>query len=429
MNQVSPPFSTALTIALLLLLTANARADEPAKNFPHIVQSQNGQYIASFTPTSDYGENGEGRIRANNSPKEMYAVHWFTFTVNLSNDGHFLIRHGPWAMDRKEGTDLAIAFYKDGILLKSYEVKDLVHDMSTVDRTVSHYRWEAGEASIPRGFSADNTRYTLVTTDKQAYEFNVTTGEILSVRTDETARTQRNLYWDDNEKAEALARDYIKRTPKLASMGELFSFTSLSAKHGIMGGVTLKGEEWFGDLHPINPKLSRAMAEAVFLIDPNTDLVEVGIDPQELEQLLLDIGSVPFVKKLLARNPENGYRIRTAGSYYHWDSDEVKRIIKAFPSNDPILPPLGKWIYFIVDTKEGILCFYHAQGSSLFVLAHETPSKWRDYSNNTSSFIFSSSELNRIAQIKSKAPFGDDVFPVIDSEGTLQSVLYIPYKN
>jgi hypothetical protein len=395
-----------------------AKADQPEFNSHYIEKSQNGRFLAEFTPTSGFGERGEGRVRAATlfpSP-DIYVVHWFANRVKISNDGRFLVRFGPWATDLEGHSDLAIAFYKDGTLLKSYRVKDLVHDFSSVDESISHYRWEATESNSVAGFSANDTRFTVVTTDKDAYEFDVTTGKIASVHRDPTARSERELWQQDEAMRKQAAERYIQKSAQLTAFARAFTFKQLHAKAGLTIGVTPGGDEWSADMTPINPQLSRAMVEQIFFIDAKTDQVEVGTNPEEVQRQLTLLGKVPFINRLLAANPSNDFRIRASGIYFHWDSPEVTRIINALPKIGIKPPSLDQWIYFIMDVKVGdvveYLSFYHPMGTDFFVMTSD-PS-W---------FPFSATERG---QIKPHPRAKMYYWPVIDGEGHLRSVLVLP---
>jgi hypothetical protein len=409
--------SRAILGLLLLLVSALLlRPDEPEYDRQHTVKSANGNFAAEFFPDGSFGETGWGEVTATGGNKPLYSFKWYANEALVSNDGHYLVRFGRWAMDSKGHTDLAIAFYKDGVELKSYLVKDLVRDVSSVDESVSHYIWQATETKMPLGFSADEKRFTVVTTDKLAYEFDVATGEIAKVHTDPTAMSGRDRWAADNKSQYDLARQYIAKSKQLPQFDEAFTFSQLSAKRGSVYPADEDGEEWFADMTPRDPKLARTMVEQIFFIDAKTDQVKVSTTPDKLEHVLAELGQVPFVKRLMDIDPSNDYRLRAAGLYLHWDSKEVARIIKAFPADQPKPPPMDKWIYFIIDTKaEGAkqyLSFYHPQGTDWFVM--------------TSIPLGEPLTPAEIAQIKSQKPYTNEVCPVINSQGRLQFVLSVP---
>ena len=118
--------------------------------------------------------------------KEMWKVSgWYSWRVYISDDGHYLVRMGPWASgDSVKKGDLAVAFYMDGKLLKEYSTMDLVKDLKKIMRTASHYFWLASDATIqnsgnkfdPLMFNAD---FWLTTIDGIKYHFDATTGTIV----------------------------------------------------------------------------------------------------------------------------------------------------------------------------------------------------------------------------------------------------------
>ena len=87
---------------------------------------------------------------------------------------------GPWnrGHEPKKG-DLAVAFYKNGKLLKEYSVIDLVEDKNKVIATVSHYFWLDRELGSEAERKLDwNNVFYLKTIDGIIYQFDATTGEI-----------------------------------------------------------------------------------------------------------------------------------------------------------------------------------------------------------------------------------------------------------
>jgi hypothetical protein len=129
------------------------------------------------------------RVRADGSDEILWRTEgWYSFEVFISRDGMYLVAMGPW----NEGTepkkeDMAVAFYREGKLLKQYSTADLVKDKSKVLASISHYRWLARDvdrmAEGKRDPDAElriigvNT-FRLKTCDAITYEFDLTTGEI-----------------------------------------------------------------------------------------------------------------------------------------------------------------------------------------------------------------------------------------------------------
>jgi hypothetical protein len=123
------------------------------------------------------------RVLPDGSVRALWTIEgWYSFTVFLSSDGKYLVAMGPWNLGDgpKEG-DLAVAFYREGALLKRYWTNQLVEDRSRVTRTASHYRWLKGDSfeGCGGGLHLDwDNKFYLTTIDGIAYTFDVTTGEI-----------------------------------------------------------------------------------------------------------------------------------------------------------------------------------------------------------------------------------------------------------
>lgn len=128
-------------------------------------------------------------ITASGKLKELWRTSgWYSFQVFLSHDGRHLVRMGPWSVGSEPAhDDLAVAFYQDGKLLKSYSTAELVKDHSKVQRSVSHYTWladsdsRAADATLHELKLGWDNVFTLSTIDGINYRFNATTGGIESV--------------------------------------------------------------------------------------------------------------------------------------------------------------------------------------------------------------------------------------------------------
>lgn len=133
------------------------------------------------------------RLEEDGKLTELYRTSgWYSHEVYLSRDGRHLVQMGPWnAGDRPEKDDLAVAFHKEGKLLKSYSTFELIKDPSKVEASVTHYEWLARSSMTNRlsglanrlqpQLSSDD-KFTLHTIDGWTYVFDVTTGAIVSTK-------------------------------------------------------------------------------------------------------------------------------------------------------------------------------------------------------------------------------------------------------
>lgn len=102
----------------------------------------------------------------------LYTVDWYAHRVDLSTDGRYAIRHGPWASDT---SDLACAFYDRGTLLAEYRVTDLVLFTLPWDHSVSHFQWRDES-----DFDAETNELSIRTKSWSSYRFDATNGEMMS---------------------------------------------------------------------------------------------------------------------------------------------------------------------------------------------------------------------------------------------------------
>ncbi|WP_435894710.1 hypothetical protein [Oceaniferula spumae] len=177
-------------VTLLVLMTLNLPilADRPAGERPRIFVSEYWKTVTfsmmpgryAYTPnrvmvSPPYGV--AHRLQPDGSMKEIYRVSgWYSHQVFLSMDGRYLVRMGPWSPGRELSKDhVAVQFYKDGKLLKSYSTIDLVKDPKKIELTVNHYFWRGPKCKL----ETDN-KFILDTIDGLRYVFDATSGEVIS---------------------------------------------------------------------------------------------------------------------------------------------------------------------------------------------------------------------------------------------------------
>ncbi len=171
--------SVSLGVFFLILPIRSAFSDKEAPNREKTISSKNDEFYIRFIPNAeDYTEAGKGEAYRKNYAKILWSVDWFPRgRVFILNDGVHLIRLGRWATDRKDLTDLAVAFYEKGKELKRYRVKDLIHDRVYLECSVSHYFWESDP--LMEELPPDGKTFNLTLIDGKIVSFDVTTGQIL----------------------------------------------------------------------------------------------------------------------------------------------------------------------------------------------------------------------------------------------------------
>lgn len=181
-------------VALLLLLVGAAispslLADSPAIPTPYATTSADGRFVFVMLPGKEdwSGHNSRGiayELTWSGEWRELWRTQgWYSFRVHLAEDGQHLVRMGPWnAGAAPSEKDLAVAFYREGSLVKSYSTAELVRDHARVRASTSHYEWLADFPVRPE-LSLDGS-FSLQTIDGVRYRFSATTGAITSVETE-----------------------------------------------------------------------------------------------------------------------------------------------------------------------------------------------------------------------------------------------------
>jgi hypothetical protein len=177
-------------LIVLFSLSIPVLADSPAPEWDYIVEVGDGQFVFVMLSIpgdrTAYGQGGaiqDEEIRAKYNRSGLYhnddtvvpiwTVNWYAFRVDITFDGKHLVRWGPWAFfDNYD--ELALEFYENGQLLKTYLVSDIVSDPEKLPHSVSHYTW-AAEAE----FDENQKKLFLKTENGEEYLFDVTTGGII----------------------------------------------------------------------------------------------------------------------------------------------------------------------------------------------------------------------------------------------------------
>jgi hypothetical protein len=160
-------------------------ADEEIASHPYLIQSINGKYYFKMVPTKGkYIGDRKGigyayEISADSCDKILWKVSdWYSFKTFLSHDGVYLIRLGNWPRGNKPSKeDLAIAFYKNGKLLKPYSTLEIITDENNIGKTKSHYKYMKGDAGFIQPYEY---KFEITTIDNYVYVFNAKTGKQIS---------------------------------------------------------------------------------------------------------------------------------------------------------------------------------------------------------------------------------------------------------
>jgi hypothetical protein len=350
-----------IAIAFSLAPLPALMADSPAPPVPWVTTSESGDYLFKMVPPKWRKEGGDYvidreafgvayKISGEGEFQEMWRTQgWYTFKGYLSDDGLHFVRFGPWASDQKEHSDLALAFYERGKLIKQYEVRELIKKPDLLEDSVSHYRWQPEIQSVPNGFKDGS--FHLVMIDKTTFTFDRTTGEILKTDIDEGAKSSRELRTERESEAEKKGRDLFEASDFRKSFEEQFHLSHIEAGNGKIYGVYFEDPEWSADLTPIKRYSQPCEVSVVFPIKGDKK-IEVSIEPKEIDAALDASLSHPFVMKRFADGGATGLRLRITGDRLHWNSPELEKFLAKFSGAKPTPGELRNWAYLIIDAKE-----------------------------------------------------------------------------
>lgn len=197
------------TFVLLLLASGSAFANEKpiAYPVPSEFASRNGAYLLALIPPKSDDPNRKenavharlrqkyatgGLYRADDLSKPIWPVDWFDYEAIPSDDGKHLVRiHGEndqwrhYKTDRRlpEDTVLeqlsapAISFYRNGELLRTYTVRELVGRPDNLPHSMRYILWYAGGV-----ITQDDRQFVLMTQDERQTFFDLETGAIVRSR-------------------------------------------------------------------------------------------------------------------------------------------------------------------------------------------------------------------------------------------------------
>ena len=155
MPRLDRRFAGALAAGTLAVATrgvagTGAPVDDEASNVPHVAASAYGRCYAKVVPDSLYGQDGRTTVYWVQALEDsLLATHdWYSQRIYLecnvaAGDGPVglsVVRMGPWARGQQaRAEDLALAFYRNGKLLRRYSTLAIAGRPDRVRASVSHY--------------------------------------------------------------------------------------------------------------------------------------------------------------------------------------------------------------------------------------------------------------------------------------------------
>ena len=181
-------FRTVLIVLFVLISCSPSAADKEARPYPYVATSNNKRFYFKMSPDPndpnaqwDLGKGYGTLFEINNdgTEKALWKVGGcYGFTTYISDDGKYLVRMNIWPRGQKPSDKhLAIAFYKNGKLLKSYATKDLIKDPSVIRPTISHYSYLQKVVGFEKSYGY---RFIIQTIDGLEWVFDASSGAIIS---------------------------------------------------------------------------------------------------------------------------------------------------------------------------------------------------------------------------------------------------------
>lgn len=354
-------FMKIIPISILagwLVMSVAVLADSPAPPRPWVVTSGSGSHLFKMVPAK-WHEEGEKfvldqepfgvayEIGDDGKFQEMWRTKgWYAFQGFLSDDGRYLAHYGPWASDSKKMTDVAVAFYDRGNLLKEHLVRDLIKEPDALERSVSHYMWRPAIQTEPNGFR--NKIFHLVMVDKTAYDFDCLTGEIIGISRDEGAKSGGEIWNEEKAKAKKKGRELFEKSSFHDAYTESFEISNIEFLNGSVGGCSVEGDPWLADLKPKKELKHQAEISVVFpIVDDKR--IEASITTHDIMLALEEAFDHPFISKRFETGGATGLRLRVQGDRLHWNTPELIELLTKIKGSPPNESGLRVWAYLIID--------------------------------------------------------------------------------
>jgi len=278
---------------------------------------------------------------------------WYAPSGALSDDSDYLVVTGPWASDVENHTDLAVAFYKRGKVIKSHQVKDLIKDPTKLEYSVSHYFWRPAKQTSPTGILAhDQDLFELVMIDKTDYLFYLKSGEIAGFRRDEGAMTRDEYAAEIHRDTEKRGTDLYEPSAFKRDFDSAFEVTDISASRGGPSGVDFYGESWSANL---TPKKALSHPTRIEIALPILDgKVEVSVTSAQILGTFEKFLKHPYVQREYLAKGLLGIRMRITGHRLHWNTAELRGLLKKSTGKDYPDSDLASWAHFLIDRTGSI---------------------------------------------------------------------------
>lgn len=363
--------AAARVFLFLCLLASSASpvlADSPAELRPYVTTAGYGSYVFKMLPAT-WRREGERYVKDREAFGVAYELDekgdlielwrtegWYAFQVFLSDDCRYLVRMGVWPTIKEEYTDVAVAFYDRGKLVKSYEVRDLLKRPHLIEYSTSHYDWKPQKQTVPNGIEKDHLFHAdypqgdcfhLVMIDKTAYRFDLATGDIISTETDPGAQSDREIWEAEEAVDQKKGVDLLRDWPLRGRYEAAFAISEVKADYGWTSGVWFQDTQWNANFVPRKTYKRPCWTDAVFLVGDKG--IVADITPEEIDESITKVLEHPFVQDFFKRHGAEGIRQRITGDRLHWDTPELDKWLTQARGKGLEKESPRYWSGFIID--------------------------------------------------------------------------------
>jgi len=185
---------TCIIFCNVLIGINSVAADTPMPQSPYTVVFESDNKVFRMSPP---WHNSTSQLRSglyydSTPPVNIYYVndYFYEKEIIFSDDGIYFV-HLPWSGSASGGImrdargniilesldGIAVEFYMNGVLLKRYQVGEIIKNAAKLAFSATHVSWEKIEY---REFNAKANILAITTKDNLVYNFDVTTGNVLS---------------------------------------------------------------------------------------------------------------------------------------------------------------------------------------------------------------------------------------------------------
>lgn len=299
--------------------------------------------------------------------KQWETSGWYAYEGFISDDGRYFVSLDPHSCDQEKHTDIAVAFYDRGTLLKQYRVCDLIKDPASLSDSVIYYQWRPFKQSFSDRISNHNFCLTMI--DKTRYLFDVETGDIIETQHDSYARSFTEVCEERETEAaskglEAYEKSALnKRFQKYFKLEEASDFRGRSTY-----GIDFEEPEWRATFIPIEEYGHPCKIKTIFpILEP--DVVHTEIMAEDIDMAFKETIAHPEFKKRFSEASIVGIEMKISGNSLHMMRYKAERDLPE-AGVDLRATPLEKWAYLVVESsgREYTSIYYNVSSKQLVII-------------------------------------------------------------